>query len=302
MIEQDIVLVSAFFDIGRGNNHEFNRSQDIYFKYFEFWSKLKNDLIIFCSSEYAKRILEIRSQFKLEDKTKVIIVDNIYQIEENIFSSFLDIENDESFINFRYLNSKEQPENQAKYNYIMMMKYYFVYEASHYYQNSLLCWFDFGFNHGGKLYYDTNDFNCTWKYDFPTNKVTMFCLKDIQNVSNINVLQKMGTCVMGSPIIIPSNMAKKFWETYRCIIEMLILLDVMDDDQLYLSMMAKTKSIPFNLIQSDWFLPLKQCGMNHLKTKKDEEKKRVTIRTRMKYYRKVLNFLKRQYDLLKKFG
>ena len=59
----EITIVSAFFDIGRGNwskeqGHPgyLQRSCEKYIDYFSNLAKLENDMIIFTSSEFSEKI------------------------------------------------------------------------------------------------------------------------------------------------------------------------------------------------------------------------------------------------------
>ena len=62
------------------------------------------------------------------------------------------------FLNFRYL--QEASSNNPKYDYLWMMKYYFMNDA---YEEGLLTedvvWMDFGFDHGGITYCDEKDYD-----------------------------------------------------------------------------------------------------------------------------------------------
>lgn len=83
----DISIVTAFFDIGRGdwssdNGHPeyLKRSTDEYFSYFKNLANLENKIIVFTSEEYKDKILEIRG-----DKPTVVFVVNI----KNKFKKYL---------------------------------------------------------------------------------------------------------------------------------------------------------------------------------------------------------------------
>ena len=76
----EITLVTAFFDIGRKEYVSIPRSNDKYFEYFKFWSRIKNNLIVYTDSESKDRVIQIRKEFNLEHKTHVIVVDDIFGI------------------------------------------------------------------------------------------------------------------------------------------------------------------------------------------------------------------------------
>ena len=72
----DITIVTAFFDIGRGEikkeeSKNLKRSPEIYFSYFNFLAELDNDMIIFTEEKYKEKIQKMRKN----KKTKIITFD-----------------------------------------------------------------------------------------------------------------------------------------------------------------------------------------------------------------------------------
>ena len=96
---KEIKIVSAFFDIGRGNYATFQRSNDKYFEYFKFWARIQNELIVYCDPENVGRIEEIRRQFGLEEKTTVIPC-NIMEIEPDILKKWKRLKKTKASIDF----------------------------------------------------------------------------------------------------------------------------------------------------------------------------------------------------------
>ena len=103
---KEIVTVTAFFDIGRGNFTEYTRSAEQYIEYFRFWAGIKNRMIIFCQPNYSEAVSAVRKECGLADRTEVITVENIYDIEPKLFermksaavySSAVDLSKNESF-------------------------------------------------------------------------------------------------------------------------------------------------------------------------------------------------------------
>ena len=116
---KEIVTVTAFFDIGREKFGAFARSADTYIEYFRFWAGMKNRMIIFCQPQYADAVLAVRRDYGLEDRTEMITVENIYDIEPGLFGRMKKIERDIAFLKFR---SYSAPENRADYSYVVMLK------------------------------------------------------------------------------------------------------------------------------------------------------------------------------------
>jgi len=89
----DISIVTAFFDIGRGNwtpekglPHYLHRTTDTYFERFGHMAQLDNEMVIFTSEDLADKVYQIRKD-KMT-KTKIISIDfpNTFQKERDLIS------------------------------------------------------------------------------------------------------------------------------------------------------------------------------------------------------------------------
>ena len=83
MRKDEITLVTAFFDIGRGDldNESLRRTTGRYMDDFSRWARLKNKLIVYTESKFAKEILEIRARHGLSEKTEVVSLDHVFEVE-----------------------------------------------------------------------------------------------------------------------------------------------------------------------------------------------------------------------------
>lgn len=260
----EITIVTAFFDIGRGKfkNTPFVRTNDQYFNYFRFWARMKNKLIVYTDSESEKKVKDIRQEFGLADKTIVIVIDNIYEIEPNIYERMLKVSQNPQFKNFRYFPNAMS--NRANYDYIMLMKYWCMNDAvEQNLVNGMVAWIDFGFNHGGKCYVKSEEFDFEWKYDFEP-KIHLFSLQEPDSVSGVMSLQFLFDSTMGCLLLCPSECCHDLWILVRDAMEALLMLDCIDDDQQLLLMAYKKRPSLFEVHISDWFMPLKEYGGEHL--------------------------------------
>ena len=71
-----IHIVTGFFDIGRANFDGYERDNETYFAYFRFWARIENDMTVYCASEHAAQVAAIRAEYGLEDRTKIVQVDD----------------------------------------------------------------------------------------------------------------------------------------------------------------------------------------------------------------------------------
>jgi protein YibB len=85
-----IAIVTAFFDIGRtGWNRrdsdvspKYRRSVDAYFECFDRLAALRNDLVVFTESAFAPRILESRRAHGLDDRTTLLVIEDLFELPE----------------------------------------------------------------------------------------------------------------------------------------------------------------------------------------------------------------------------
>ena len=54
-----IRIVTAFFDIGRAHFDGYERDNETYFAYFRFWSRIQNEMLVYCAPEHAARVAAI---------------------------------------------------------------------------------------------------------------------------------------------------------------------------------------------------------------------------------------------------
>ena len=93
-----ITIVTAFFDIGRGNLQSkeelpdyMTRTNDTYFEYFSNLATLDNPMVIFSDNEHIERIKNIRG-----NKPTTIIPFNIKKFEKTL-KRIQEIQNNEEF-------------------------------------------------------------------------------------------------------------------------------------------------------------------------------------------------------------
>ncbi len=225
---KEIKIVTAFFDIGRAESEVYPRTNEQYFEYFSVWARIKNDLIVYCNHESAVKVREIRDNYGLSEKTQIIEIENVFDIEKQIYERMILVEKDSRFTNFRYYDKALS--NRANYTYVVLMKGYFLQDAGKRISDDcMLCWLDFGFNHGNKLYTNPEDFSFEWKWEFP-DKINIFCLYDPDTVSGIDSLQFQIDCITGASVVLPKRYADVLWEYMKGAMNALLSLDCIDDD------------------------------------------------------------------------
>lgn len=259
-------IVTAFFDINRGEYSTIPRSVEQYFNYFERWARIKNNLIFFCENKcFADRVVEIRTKLGLGDKTITKIID-IKSVAPNLLKQMQLIESDEAYLRFR--KNPTLPENRAMYDYVMLMKFYCTKLASEIDESAeQFAWIDFGFEHGGVKFENQEDYSFEWNYDFG-EKITAFYIPPIDIRPLFEICKEMEpVCVMGAPYIVHKKYAGVLWDKMLENERIFAQMGLIDDDQIFLLMLSRQNPDIVNLLPSDWFMPIKDYGGDHFRVK-----------------------------------
>lgn len=171
----DITIVTAFFDIGRGNSsiqyaNTQTRTADTYLSYFEYLAQLDNDMIIFTSPEFEQKILELRQG----KPTQVLLFDfkNQLQYHRQWIQKIQDSTEFKQKINPRQRDNIEY--RSADYVLITNMKAFFVNRAinANLVKTKLVAWVDFGYCRSVETLANVK----RWQFDFNPEKVHFLVL------------------------------------------------------------------------------------------------------------------------------
>ena len=297
MKKNEVTIVTAFFYFVRNNFKGKSRSNSKYIEFFKFWARIRNKLIVYTDSIMAEEVKKIRSEFGLIDKTKIVIVDDVNKIEPELLKRLELITQTDDFINYRYMDNSA--DNNPKYNYIMMLKVWCIKDAVEKgLASGLVAWMDFGFNHGGKVYTNPLEFDYLWEAPVSTDKLTLYSIRDDDNKPLFRIIESYDVYMMGAPFIVPDKLALQFWELIKDSMNSLLDCGFMDDDQTLLLMASRKCPKIFNVIKSDWFMPLKECGGSHLTMKELEGK--MSLKDKILYKYRVNKRNIRHFKRLKK--
>ncbi len=272
---KEITLVTAFFDIGRSSFSAYARSNEQYFAYFDFWARIQNDLIVYCAPEDREKIMSIRKKYRRDKKTTIIPIENIFEIEPEFYQKMKALDDSREFKSFRYYESAVS--NMADYDYLMMLKYWFMWDASVKYieKDTQVVWLDFGYNHGGEYYISASDFDFRWEYEFD-KRINLFCLSDPEKMSSIDSLQFQKDCFIGHTVICPKEMTFDLWRYIQEAMKALLSLDCIDDDQQLLLMLYKLHKEQCTIRICDWFHDIELCSAQRFQVKEPPFKQTVT--------------------------
>lgn len=273
----EITIVTALFDVGRKKWTDFERDTETYLEYFKFWARLRNKVIIYTDRITGEKVLKIREEFGLQDRTKVIVIDCIEECDPDIYQRM-----EKTIANKRTVNYRKYPKNpesySAKYNYIMLLKSWFVKNAvENGYADGMIAWLDFGYNHGGETYTNSNEFDYLWEYDF-SNKIHLFLMTSLDDTPIFEIVYNMDVYFSGGVIVASADKWGDLWSMVRNSMYCLTQCGFVDDDQTLMLMAYREHPEVFEIHYiEDWFLPLKIFGGNHLTVKKKKKKSQLSI-------------------------
>lgn len=261
----DITIVTAFFDIGRGNlpttirgrmlPHHQHRSVETYFEFFKNLTKIKNEMVIYTTEDFAEKIRNLRIMEGLGDKTNVVVLPSYLPItmtetKEKIES----VMNDESF--WKTVDNPHLIEYwNADYVLINIFKSLYVTHAidSGIIKTDLVAWIDFGYVRT----IETLPKNLKWNYDFNTEKMHMFKMREIDEDRPISDIIKTGDVyTQGCHIVGGVDVWPKFMNLMLYNMNLLIENNMIDDDQTMMLMSYLSKPDLFELRYNspdDWF-------------------------------------------------
>lgn len=260
----DITIVTAFFDIGRGEwtpdkglPHYLHRTNDVYLQRFGHLSKLDNKVIVFTSEEFAQEVKDLRG-----DKDTVVVVLDFDKILLELKKKVKEVQESEDYrkkINpYQILNPEYW---NTDYVVVNLLKSTFVRRAiqMNAVETDLVAWLDFG--------YCREPINCTkWSYPFNKDKIHFFTIKDwvegtyIQDVIANNDVHITGPCIVAG---------KDMWINLEALVnhntQELLKNNLIDDDQTVLLMSYLSRPELFELHKvspSDWFVAFKEYNEN----------------------------------------
>ena len=308
-MDEEFTLVSAYFRINRENWKNFERNDEVYFSYFEHWARIKNQLIVFVENEQHKnQILKIREKFGNINNTDVIIIDDVYAIDPELFEIISNACLNPIHKAFR-LTPNHPEVIYPVYDYIMALKFWFLREAviRNLNKSNQMAWIDFGFGHGDQFYPNAREFDFTWKSTFG-NKLYFPSMTPDDNRPIFDVVRTMDVYAMGCLLVGSAEQWKKAWKWMRDAVCALADCGFADDDQTALLMISRKHPEAVELTPSEsWTLFMKEHGADHLTVREESWLKSKISDSKINYIRlqirrliKVIKYSFRQINVMMK--
>jgi len=225
---KDITIVSAFYDIGRGDWHPtdiqcLRRTIDQYFTYFNTLAEIKNPMVVVTSEQFADRIFDIRRKHGMASMTNIIVkeLDPVQRARAH------DVVKNGIFRNF--VLSKEIPEfKMPDYSVVTNQKSRFVIDAINagYVNTSQCAWIDFGYCRAPKWF----NAEKPWEYDFG-DKINMWIMRNLDDRPIFDVVRTAMVYFMGCHIVGPTTAWRGFNDSWQQSFNALLECGFTDDDQ-----------------------------------------------------------------------
>ena len=222
------------------------------------------------TQKWKEEILNFRASIGLLDRTIVEVIQDCTKLEPLIYSRIK--EATQNPIQILYRLKKNNPESwNYNYNYIVFIKPWCVCDAiSKGYAKGMVCWLDFGYNHGGYPIDSSSDFNYLWEYDFP-HKINLFSIQDLDNKPLFDIIMSMDSYIVGGAIVAPDYLWPKYWTLMKMSVIEMANCGLADDEQnIILSSYRKDPDL-FVIHPSKWSMQMKQFGGEHLLMAKEKK-------------------------------
>lgn len=249
----DITIVTAFFDIGRGDLPKEkhgrplpwyqHRSIDTYFEYFEKQARLNNDMVIYTTPDLVDRVVALREKYGHGDKTVVVqmpsyLPEGLEPLKEEI-QRIMDLP--------EYIANIDNPQLieywHADYVLVNIFKAMYVSSAINagHVKTPLTAWIDFGYARSDETI-PTEVLDKGWKYDFDVNKIHMFNQRPVDVIEKerpISDIIKTGDVyIQGCHIVGGTEKWADFGLAVFANLRELVSHDLIDDDQTLLLLAA----------------------------------------------------------------
>lgn len=196
----ELTLVTSFFDIGRNDWQGFSRGNEQYVSRFKHWARMKNKLIIYAEPKIIDEIQSVRENYGLLDRTSIIPISDVNQIDPELYDALRTAMIQKE--SWRFHKGLINPESwNYHYNYIMALKIFWVKDAvARGLTDGMSAWIDFGYDHGGRDFPYSEDFDFLWQYDFSHNIHSSRKRNWIP--SHYSVLYRRCLCIFVEPLLL----------------------------------------------------------------------------------------------------
>ncbi|CAI4222769.1 unnamed protein product [Auanema sp. JU1783] len=257
---EEVTIVTAFLDIGRGEWFHYQRPLEKYHEFMENLLSLKNNMVIFTDKSSYDFVHKYRKNLGLMPMTKIHMI----QFDDLPLSRHLpyaqkiiedEMNNDELYLEDP--DMKNHPEaKSAEYDIVVNSKTYFLYNTTMEdpFDTDFFVWIDAGYGHGNQNVYPYDN---VWQPKFSRNKISMIKLTpehDPISKYKIDNLYRRNWSVMSGGFIAGDkrSIGQLYTITHNKFVH-LIYQNKVDDDQTVMVLAINAYPHLFEIKQGDWF-------------------------------------------------
>jgi protein YibB len=232
----DITIVTAFFDIGRGDwtpekglPHYLERSVDTYVDRFSHLAQLDNEMVIFTTEDLIEKIKPHRQKHK--QKTKYVTYDPRVRMVD-VRDKIIKVQTDPEFQKKILISQSKNPEYwNPDYVLVTNLKAYFVNASikngTGLVSNDMVAWIDFGYCRDSSKIPASQK----WEYDFDPNKIHMFNYKPYDGKPIEDIVAQNDVYILGAKVVAHkykwADMERLMWTSFNDFQRK----NIVDDDQ-----------------------------------------------------------------------
>jgi protein YibB len=220
-----ITIVTAFFDIGRGDWTKFARSVDIYFRNFERLCLLDNPIILFTESKHRERLSRLQAK-----KANLVVYyeDDLFERHADLLAAIGRVQQSEAYK--QGILDPQCPEYyEPRYVLVNYLKAQFCESAIRQQgiQSGLVAWIDFGYLKKKRQI----PMSLRWDYPYE-DKIHMYSLLPVDGEIDITKTVKENIVyIQGCHIIAPAHRWPQMVQLMQGAIDRLFSMGLTDDDQ-----------------------------------------------------------------------
>lgn len=261
MAKDDIAVVTAFFDIGRGHWREggskasrFQRTVDDYFAMFARLAKLKNPMIVFTEPHLVARALELRRANGLEDRTAIVAIANLFE-SDLVAPVKAAVERRMTDLFRHWVVRPESPEyRESRYVLVNALKSAFVCTALNLglVDAPQVAWIDFGYCRDDQRFDPAEP----WRFD-TGGKINLFHIAALDDTPIPRVVRYGTVYFQGCHIVGPAQAWPALAAEISFCLAALLACDLVDDDQTLLLMAWRKNPERYRIHavdSKDWFI------------------------------------------------
>jgi protein YibB len=228
----DITIVTAFYDIGRGDwtpdkglPHYLQRTTETYIERFSYLAQMENEMIVFSTADIIEKLKPLRG----DRPTKFIDFD-FKEHYAKLIEEVATLQRNENFQNMIHPSQRANPEYwNPHYVVVNFLKSVFVNLAikNNFASNELVSWLDFGYCRSE----DKIPASKKWSYDFDVNKMHLFNYKEYDNKGIQDIISTNDVYILGAKIVGGKTAWPRFEAHMKASITLLGSNGLIDDDQ-----------------------------------------------------------------------